>query len=813
VQSHLILRLAFVSLLVSLFGGLLLAQDAPYRQVKITLTNQHQYQQLAADGLIFDHVHAERMPQGGWQIETILDNSEYAILQQSGLPHQIVEADVQAAIAARPGLTASEKKALQQKYGVTGFEFGSMGGYYTYLEVVAELDSMRFLYPNLVSEKFSIGQTVQGRDIWAVKISDNPDIDEEEPEVLYDALHHCREPQGMMTLFYFMYYLLENYDSNPEAAYLINERELYFIPVMNPDGYTYNQSINPNGGGMWRKNRRNNGDGTFGVDLNRNYGYAWGYDNIGSSDNTSSNTYRGTAPFSEPETQAYRDFVNSRHFKTNLSYHTYSNVLIYPFGYEENLLTPDSVLYKEYAALLTKDNRYEFGTVNQTIGYVANGGTFDWLYGEQTSKPKVISFSPEVGSSSDGFWPPQIRIYPLAQENLSANLHLAWLAGAFVKPTAAIVSESTSGDGFFDRGEEIAVQIRFKNMGLDSAGTVSYQIFDLDGNLIPVSQTNGSISGLASRAEALSDTAYFQIATSALPGSSPALIVQYESSGITKSDTLRHFMVIGIPNILFINTAEEGMLGWVPGDWGTTNTTFVSPENSFADSPNGNYPANADNAMITQHTIDLSGLDRVFLEYYSRWDIEKNWDFAQVLIATDGTNWEPLQAPRMRSGSGQGVQTAGEPGYDGTQIDWVKESIDISDFANQPVSLKFQFQSDGFVEADGWYLDDIRILTFSTAVGVVEQGTTENLVFDLMQNYPNPFNPSTTIRYSVPGTERIKLTVYNALGEKVTELVNAIHSPGKYQIEFNAAHLSSGIYFVTMQGQQFKKTQKMLLTR
>jgi hypothetical protein len=813
VQNHLFLRLASILLFALLTGGILSAQDAPYRQVKITITDQQQYQQLAADGLIFDHAHAQRLPQGGWEIETVVDNTEYAILRESGLAHRIIEADVQAAIAARPGLSPSEKKAVQQQYGVTGFEFGSMGGFYTYSEVVAELDSMRMLYPNLVGEKFSIGQTIQGREIWAVKISDNPDIDEEEPEVLYDALHHCREPQGMMTLFYFMYYLLENYDSNPEAAYLINERELYFIPVMNPDGYTYNQSISPNGGGMWRKNRRNNGDGTFGVDLNRNYGYAWGYDNIGSSDNTSSNTYRGTAPFSEPETQAYRDFVNSRHFKTNLSYHTYSNVLIYPFGYEENLLTPDSVLYKEYGALLTKDNRYEFGTVNQTIGYVANGGTFDWMYGEQTSKPKVISLTPEVGSSADGFWPPQLRIYPLAQENLSANINLAWLAGAFVKPTGAVVSESISGDGFFDRGEEIAVQIRFKNLGLDSAGTVSYQISDINGDLIPVSQTTGTISGLASRSETLTDTAYFQIATTALPGSSPVLLLQYEFSGITMTDTLQNFMVIGIPSVVFLNTAEEGLLGWVPGEWGTTNTTFVSPENSFADSPTGNYPANADNAMITENTIDLSGLEQVYLDYYSKWDIEKNWDFAQVLISTDGTNWQPLQAPRMRSGSGQGVQNAGEPGYDGTQTDWVKETIDISDFANQPISLKFQLRSDGFVEADGWYIDDIRILTFTSAVGVAEQPSTEKWVFDLMQNYPNPFNPTTTIRYTVPATERIKITVYNALGEKISELVNAIHSPGKYQIEFNAGNLSSGIYFLTMQGQQFKKTQKMLLTR
>jgi murein tripeptide amidase MpaA len=813
VQNYVILRLAVVLGVVLFMGELLFAQDAPYRKVKIAVSDQQKFQQLAAEGLIFDHVHAVRLPNGRLEIEAILDNTEFAILENSGLQYQISEADVQAAIAARPALSPSEKKAIQQKYGVLGFEFGSMGGFYTLSEVVAELDSMRLLFPNLVSEKFSIGQTIQGREIWAVKISDNPDIDEDEPEVLYDALHHCREPQGMMTLIYFMYYLLEHYDSDSEAAYLVNERELYFIPVMNPDGYTYNQSISPNGGGMWRKNRRNNGNGTFGVDLNRNYGYAWGYDNIGSSNDPSSNTYRGTAPFSEPETQAYRDFVNNRHFKTNLSYHTYSNVLIYPFGYEENLLTPDSVLFDEYAALLTRDNQYPYGTVNQTIGYVANGGTFDWMYGEQNSKSKVFSMTPEVGSSADGFWPAQSRIYPLAQENLSANLHLAWLAGAFIKPTGVTVNEGIAGDGYFDRGEEVAIQIRFKNLGLDSSAMVSYQISSIDGDLLPVAQTSGIINGIASRVDALSDTAYFQISTTSQPGSSPALVVQYEFSDITKIDTLRNFMVTGIPSVLFVNTAEEGMLGWLPGQWGTTNTTFVSPNNSFADSPLGDYSSNTNNAMISETIINLNGLDKVFLEYYSKWDIEKNYDFAQVFLSADGTSWQPLPAPRMRDGSGQGVQTAGEPGYDGIQSDWVKETIDISNFVNQSVALKFQLRSDGFVEADGWFLDDIRIVTYTTAVGVTEPATTEKLTFDLQQNYPNPFNPTTTIRYSVPKTENIKVIVYNALGEKVTELVNAIHSPGIYQIEFDAANLSSGIYFLTMQGRHRMKSQKMLLTR
>ncbi len=107
-----------------------------------------------------------------------------------------------------------------------------MGGFYTYDEVVAELDTMRMLYPNLITEKYSIGTTLEGRTIWAVKISDNPGINENEPELFYNALVHGREPAGMMALIYFMYNLLENYGSDPEITYLVDNREFYIVPVI-----------------------------------------------------------------------------------------------------------------------------------------------------------------------------------------------------------------------------------------------------------------------------------------------------------------------------------------------------------------------------------------------------------------------------------------------------------------------------------------------------------------------------------------------------------------------------------------------------
>src|SRR6185295_16579494 len=137
----------------------------------------------------------------------------------------------------------------------------------------------------------SIGKSVEGRDLWMVKISDNVGTSENETQVLFDALHHAREPVSMETTLVFMQNLLAGYGTDPEATYIVDNRELYFVPVVNPDGYEYNRQTDPNGGGMWRKNRQ----GGYGVDLNRNYASFWGLP--GASSFRFADDYRGAAPF------------------------------------------------------------------------------------------------------------------------------------------------------------------------------------------------------------------------------------------------------------------------------------------------------------------------------------------------------------------------------------------------------------------------------------------------------------------------------------------------------------------------------------
>ena len=708
-------QLSNLVLFICIFGwGIAVAQPTEiYSEVRIFVDQPSVFQDLANNDIYFDHIHREKTDRG-MAIAGVLNSRELATLQTSGIDHEVLIPDMTAHFLAQPKLSAAEQSRIRANSSVQGFEFGSMGGYYTFAEVVSELDSMRLLYPNLISQKQSIGSTHQGRDVWMVKISDNPDIDENEPEVLYDALHHAREPQSMMTVIYYMYYLLENYGTDPEATYLVDNRELYFVPVINPDGYEYNRQTNPNGGGFWRKNRRNNGS-SYGVDLNRNYGHMWGYDNSGSSPSPGSDTYRGPSAFSEPETQAIRDFCNSREFKMALNYHTYSDLLIYPWGYIASFETPDSAVFREYAADMTQFNNYTWGTGDQTVGYLTNGDSDDWMYGEQATKPKIYSMTPEVGGSGDGFWPSQSRIYPLAEENLYPNLFVAWAAGEFVKYSDYLLNDFGNGNGFPDPGENVDIRFTLKNLGLSDATGVSVALVSDDPYVQISAPSKNNAIDIPARGEALSDPLTFTIAGNAPQAHAISIQVQITFNDYTISQNLQGLLV-GTPQVSFSDGAENGTGNWNTGQgWNTTTSQSHSASRSFTDSPSGNYGSNINNSLTLQVPLDFTDVTAAYLEFWTKWAIESRWDFAQVHASTNGTSWTSLSGLHTIPGSGDGVQTTGEPGYDGFQSSWVKEQMDLSQFSGAAqLFLRFRLRSDVSVEEDGWYVDDISISAYGS---------------------------------------------------------------------------------------------------
>jgi len=683
-----------------------------YKEVKIYLDSKEQLSNLYSLGLEFDHFNWGKDN----SITTFISDREFEILQNSGFRYEVLIDDWHSYYANLPKLSDSEKQSFLQlskeKYNVEGFGYGSMGGFFTLNEINARLDSMYQLYPNIITQKFQIGTTIEGRPIYAVKISDNPNVNENEPQVQFNALIHAREPQAMMTIMYYMYYLLENYGTNPEVTYLVNNREIYFIPCINPDGYEYNRSTNPNGGGMWRKNRRLNSGGSYGIDLNRNFAYMWGINNTGSSGDPTSETYRGTAPFSEPETQAIRDFTNSKNFKTTLNYHTYSNLLLYPWGYV-NTPTPDNNIFVEYSTDMVAFNGYENGQP-PAILYDVNGSADDWMYGEQSSKPKIFAMTPEVGSS--GFWPSQAEIFPLAIENLRPNLYITWVAGGFVD-----LINPTFSQQYFNPGDNVQLIIpSVKNKGLSDAENVTLTLSS-DNPEINITSGTINVGNVAARTSVnLNQSFAFTIGNIPADVTVKMLVTTLTSGTPMKVDTLR--FVVGTPVLLLADTTNNINTMWTitanptsSPKWAVTTTSFHSAPNSYTDSPVGQYVNNATVTMTLTNPINLSSYSNPKLSFWTKWDIENNWDCGQVKISTNnGSTWTNLQGLYTNPASGQGAQVpAGQPVYDGTQTNWVQEEINLTGLTSAQSKLRFELKTDGSVTKDGWYVDDISIYIYA----------------------------------------------------------------------------------------------------
>lgn len=701
----------FVSaIIVSLF--LVCSVNAQnYRQVKIYTSSQNDIIALANAGIQFDHFSVEKDN----SIAAFLNEVEFAALLRSGYSYQILIDDWSEHYNNLPKLTDREKTNLisesKANFGVEGFGFGSMGGYYTYNEILANLDSMRARYPNLISQRSSLGMSREGRPIWMVKISDNPNISENEPQVGFDALIHSREPQSMATLMYFMWYLLENYGNNPEVTYLVNNREIYCIPVVNPDGYEYNRSTNPSGGGLWRKNRRDNG-GSFGVDLNRNYSFKWGYDNIGSSNSPSDETYRGPSAFSEPEALVVSNFIATKNIQTYFNMHSYQNAYLYPWGYI-NSLTPDAETYIEHSTDMCSYNNYVHGNSSQILGYTSNGSVRDWLYGEQIIKNKIFGYTLEIGSSSDNFWPPQNRIFPIAQINVKPNLYNVWVAGGYVS-----LKHPNFTQQYFNPGDIVQITPSFKNKGLHNSVNINVTLTSLS-TFATINTGSASIDSISARGTAsISSPLTFTIASNTPVEEKIKLVFKASVGSVTmSSDTVS--IMVGVPTYMFIDTTNNPLALWTvtatppTPNWEPTTTTFSSAPNSYTDSKAGNYAANATVTMTLKNPINLSTYSNPKLTFWTKYDIESNWDYGQVEITTNnGTSWIPLQGLYTEPGVGT-FQPNGEPLYDGIRANWVREEMNLSGYTSSQVKLKFELKTDGSIHKDGWYVDDIGILVYT----------------------------------------------------------------------------------------------------
>lgn len=613
-------------------------------------------------------------------------------------------------------------------FSTNGLPPGSMGGYYTFSQMDAKMNELVAAFPNLV-QKTSIGLSVEGRNIWCLKISDNVADDENEPEVLYLGLQHAREAITGTSLIFFAQYLTQNYGTNQAVTELVSNREIFIVPCVNPDGYVFNEVHNPGGGGMQRKNRRNVGSditGQKGVDLNRNYGVDWkdcdGASSSCGSGTASNETYWGSAAFSEPETQAVRDLCYARNFVAAFDQHCSGPYYSLPFGRRSyhTMPTLDRHFYTFIPALMGKYNGHRAGDSYATVQYEVAGGAKDWWLlgdiesypGEPNKKGKVYGMTGEAGGG--GFWAPSSQIIELCKNLCFQNMQLAFAAGSYVDVQDLNDIAVTELD--------TVMSFKIQRIGLDDEPVIV--------NLIPLQNITSAAADTIS-----SLPVYYDTYTGSVPVTIPGelgngqiirFIWRVQTGGITIYDTVTK---IYKPVTVFSDDMESGSVttNWqVSGGWNYSSTHANKGSRSLTESPGGNYSSNSTRIAAMRNQFDLSNATTAYISFWTRHRAENFRDILRLQVSTNSTdgidgNWTNLagRTTVQESNTTSQGRLGGMPALTGIKENWTRELIEIpSSFYNSNnMRFRFEFSSDGTSMNDfendlddGFYIDDFKIV-------------------------------------------------------------------------------------------------------
>ena len=816
---------AIVSLVFTLTA---VQAEEPMMWVRVELpTGVHM---LPEDLKKFNHTHFEGLPEN--VLDLVVPRDEFERINASGMQASIISEDYYTTVA-----------ALTDKY-------------FNYDEAINFMDSLRSAYPNLVKID-SIGYTHQGRAIWCAKIAadvtiDNPD----KPGALFVGLHHSNELASMDAVLRFMEYLLtEQARDNATITSLLSGRQLWFIPVLNPDGLAHvhaTQNI------FWRKNARNNGGGSFGVDLNRNYGYMW--DSEGSTTDSSKWNYRGPAPFSEPETQAVRNFMEgsgseNRRILTALSYHMIvrdTDLTLPPNVFDQGN-DPRLDIFTLLGDSIAAIQGYDYDDIND-VGYIAAGRFADWMYYSQSARPSTFTFAiewPLPAVTVDAFM--QFPLEEYADRYAKVNVYMAEVAGKIDSLTSTFVQN----DGWlvFTPSNSILPEVRVRSIQVDSnnhlwVGTVN-GLFHYDGENWQEFNTQNS------------DIPDNNVRTIAVDKKSGSVWIGTESFGLANFDGFFWNSYSSINSELSLAQIEALTADPDSGVW------IGTPDGlAFFDGTNGSVftPSNSGlpSGRIGSITIDDDGgkwigIKNAGLTYFSGTDwtvydspeygVTDTYIWAIVidqagtkwigtgstgLIKFDGLNWTHYnpnnsQLPEywVRSIAidknekmwiGCGIEFDPVPEHGGLAvfngIDWTVFKTSNSYLPDNDISA---IAIDGFGRkwigtAKGLAMYSGDDSTVDIGPDYFHGGPNTGRLF---QNYPNPFNPSTTISYQLPSPTHVALSVYDITGRWIRTLREGEQAAGSYNIlwdglDDSGSQVSTGVYLCRLDAGDYSKTIKMV---
>ena len=553
-----------------------------------------------------------------------------------------------------------------------------------------------------LAEVFTIGNTLQGRPIFGVRIGHN--VEMSKPGVVCFGCEHAREWITTTVPTFLATYLLERYGTDPVVTSLVDTTEFYLIPVFNVDGYVYSGTTDR----FWRKNRRlNTLDGSFGVDLNRNWGAGWG--GPGAVTSPDGETYRGTAPFSEPETQALRDFfLDHPGVRAQVDVHSFGQLILWPYGYT-SALSADQAIYEEIGLAMQSliggvhGRTYQIGPVYSAI-YPASGVSLDWTYSELGLLSFTLELRPNGGWLS-AFDLPADQIISNNEEIVPAVLHIAaapWVHEAlrFRFPDGLPRSMVAGAD------QGVRADIVGQNETPVPGGLRLHYRYDSSGSFValPLSSVGGATyEATLPATNCTSEPEYYisaqgdggTVMTS--PEGAPGVV--YEAPITTAPLEFFSEKLSQDPG-----WSTEGSWAWglASGRGGQSGgpDPIIAHEGFFLYGYNlhGDYERDMPEYHLTSPPIDCRNRTRVHLAFWRWLGVEHpDYDRAAIQVSADGRNWTTVW-----ENEGEIADTS-----------WVYQEIDISSVADGRRSVRVRWSlgpTDSQGQYCGWNIDDVSLI-------------------------------------------------------------------------------------------------------
>ncbi len=625
-------------------------------------------------------------------IEVQIDRKNLPLLSELGIGYDMLIPDLQAHQDAQWAMVRAQQADAQGPRGGMVHDDAWFSNYKQFADIIAYFNNIASVRPDLATMS-DVGDSLLGSNIYALTIS-APDLAgnarADRPVVLWNGTQHAREWISPMTVSYLASKLVDDYGNDQRVTDILRSARIVIVPVVNPDGYLYTWSTER----YWRKNRRNNGNGTFGVDLNRNWGYEWG--GQGASSFSGDDTYHGASAFSEPETQTMRDLAMSygNDLVAHIDYHSYSQLILWPFGYADGVQTPepDRTYFDNLSRAMSDEILAYSGAFYDPIQsvdlYPAAGDSSDWFYGDLGAKSLTVELRPSAGGLG-GFDPPPSTILPTARENYEA-------AKLFVERTTQ------------------ALSFGFEPLDLVEAGTptpVTLSVSDVIATQDPSTAMLHARIGASDEVLAIPMTALGNDEYTADLPASPCGQYVYYSFSIDTSDGVSvnypssgEFSALAQEFTISVNDEMETNTGWVVGQPSDTATTGVwnrmDPHGTAAQPEDDHTPGagvdcwvtdgNAGGSLgandidggattLTSPALDASALgDDAELSYW-RWysnntGASPDEDSMLVQISDDdGASWSTLEIVSENAGR------------------WVQKSFRIADFVSATSAVRVRF--------------------------------------------------------------------------------------------------------------------------